>query len=641
MIKKKVVAVITESDSDILQLLKSNDINTVVFKPGEIQCQSFDDFYSVAILGGVSEKPVMLNPRERVLIEEQINKGKKVFAEYCASIGHIYYGQPVRTRFERLVFCPKDEAIDGVGPGDLMDDQCGMRIKPYPDFCSHNTPILQYVMEQAHSNVGNLEQVSSKIEDRALWFNSDNLLISSFRLANYNRARFAPKTKFKGVIKYILEWLTGDKIDMGVVEEYYKNGVYSSEVLLTGLIEESVDKAMNWFDKAGIVLNGGKDGVIEGLSTEVYPEGTQRLNTIIRTDCVGEVSMAYFMYGMLKENEDYRKISDRLASICFDYMQCKEPGDLYGMVRWTQEAWGVCYQDDVARAIIPQMLKCFYTGEKQYLKECSDALDFLVRTTGTDGTRPFRTDNIKLDKETMEKLKNEPADFPSAHYNGYYYAALLLGYKLTGKDSFRDVAVKGINTIMTVYPDTIREQSQTEEYCRLILPLSWLYWVTGEEKHREWLYRVTAGLQKFKHSSGAYLEWDEGYKASMRNKAGEGESSLLASNGDPVVDLLYSNNWLPVGFMQAYFVTGDMYFKNLWEENARFLVSAQIHSQDRMIDGAWARGFDVEFKEVFGSPADAGWGPWAVESGWTMGEITAGLMMGLIHSKLKNFYQRG
>ena len=43
------------------------------------------------------------------------------------------------------------------------------------------------------------------------------------------------------------------------------------------------------------------------------------------------------------------------------------------------------------------------------------------------------------------------------------------------------------------------------------------------------------------------------------------------------------------------------------------------------IDGAWARGYDVDIMEVFGLPNDVGWGPWAVESGWTVAEITAGL----------------
>ena len=91
--------------------------------------------------------------------------------------------------------------------------------------------------------------------------------------------------------------------------------------------------------------------------------------------------------------------------------------------------------------------------------------------------------------------------------------------------------------------------------------------------------------------------------------------------------------------MQAYFVTEDAYFYDLFCRHAPFLSTAQIHSQDPRIDGAWARGFDAEQMEVCGLPNDVGWGPWAVESGWTVAEICAGLLQGVLKDKLKEFYK--
>ena len=43
--------------------------------------------------------------------------------------------------------------------------------------------------------------------------------------------------------------------------------------------------------------------------------------------------------------------------------------------------------------------------------------------------------------------------------------------------------------------------------------------------------------------------------------------------------------------------------------------------------------------EVYGLPNDVGWGPWAIESGWTVAEIAAGLYSGLLKEQLKGFYQ--
>jgi hypothetical protein len=73
----------------------------------------------------------------------------------------------------------------------------------------------------------------------------------------------------------------------------------------------------------------------------------------------------------------------------------------------------------------------------------------------------------------------------------------------------------------------------------------------------------------------------------------------------------------------------------MWERTAGFMADAQLSSTDSRLDGAWARAYDLERMEVFGSPADMGWGPWAIEFGWTVAEIAAWLMAGLMTNRLK------
>ena len=180
--------------------------------------------------------------------------------------------------------------------------------------------------------------------------------------------------------------------------------------------------------------------------------------------------------------------------------------------------------------------------------------------------------------------------------------------------------------IMSLYPETRRQQSETEEMCRLILPLAVLYQATGEERHRAMLYRLTNDLQKRRHPSGGYCEWDTGYKAACA-RTPSGECSLLTENGYPVADLLYSVNWLPVGFAAAFRATGDRLFYDLWRDVAAFWLNAQIHSADPKTDGSWCRTFDLESKEAYGCPHGAGWGPLCSESGWTDAEILMGLML--------------
>lgn len=635
---RKTIGVVTAEESDMLDVLRQSKLRVRVFKPGTITKHALDSCFAVAIIGGTQEKPLVLHPAERVEVEAHIAKGAKVLSEYCESIGNLYCAPPASTRFERIVYCGEPGMIEGIDAGDMLDEQCNTRIAPYMEFgCSHKRPLFQYVNVPAHRRMEVADELPGREADRAIWFDEpETLLVCGFRLANFSKSRFAPLKKWRSLVQYMLEWLCEEPVSLDGLRESYHTGRSGS---FEAALAASVHAAMSWFEGSETLLSGGKRGVCEGMGTEIYPDGRQKKVGTIRSDCMGETAFAYAMYYLLTKDGKYLDISDHLLKGCFDWFVLRDDDSpLDGMMRWTDTGWGVCYQDDAARVIIPQLLKNLYLGKTEHLELCCKTLDFLLRTTGTDGTRVFRTDNVYMTPEGMEALVSRPGKLPSAHYNGFYMAALLLAYRVTGNEAYRAAGVKGMETIMAHYPSTTREQSQTQELCRLILPLSWLYWVTGDWRHKDWLYRVSRDLQQFRHPSGAYLEWDEGYSASMYGtKPGE-ESSLLTQNGDPVVDLLYSLNWLPHAFMQAYFVTRDDYFKQMWKQISQFLVSVQIHSDNKQIDGGWTRAFDVELMEVYGYPGDGGWGPWAIESGWTVAEIAAGFIAGMLDDQLMQRY---
>ena len=58
---------------------------------------------------------------------------------------------------------------------------------------------------------------------------------------------------------------------------------------------------------------------------------------------------------------------------------------------------------------------------------------------------------------------------------------------------------------------------------------------------------------------------------------------------------------------------------------AEFLVRSQ--AKGGQVDGAWMRSFDFKDWDYYGSATDTGWGPWSVESGWTMTWITTSLAL--------------
>lgn len=76
-------------------------------------------------------------------------------------------------------------------------------------------------------------------------------------------------------------------------------------------------------------------------------------------------------------------------------------------------------------------------------------------------------------------------------------------------------------------------------------------------------------------------------------------------------------------------------YANAENQLAQFLCRIQVRSEVRPeLDGAWFRAFDFRRWEHWASNADAGWGAWCVETGWTQGWIVAVLALRELNTSL-------
>ena len=613
------ILILSEKPSDLSDLILKNCKGSEFRAPDK----PFDgaDFDALCLLSGNREHPITYPSPVRACIERFRATGKPVFAEFVEAIGGSVDNGITETTHHRMVFDPTDFPVEGLPTGAVLDDHNNDCIT-YA-FRNHATkPILTM-----HGYICAHDQIEMSAEELekgvwALWWLSDTTLLCAFRLCNFRRARLAPRSYFEALITAILSFLAGEKVTPAFekpVCSYEKTTVTSAADTDTAVIN-----ALDWFQRANMLKNGGKDGAFEGYAHHIKGiDGSQIRREDIRTDCTAETGGAFLFDALLRGNKESGQIADKLFKFCFDWMQEKD-GPHKGMIRWSEVSWETCYQDDVARVILPLLFQQYINGEVPYFDEIKAGLVYMMDTTGEDGLRVSRTDWCRLDDNRREELKKPGVGTPCAHYNAFYLAMLALAYRAGADKRFLEVAEKGICSIMATYPNTQRETSETEENCRLLMPLSVLFEVTGKPEYKKWLETVLENLTLRKQKCGAYTEWDTGYRAKCaRNHTGE--CALLANNGDPVVDLLYSNNWLPLAFAHAYLATGEEKFHTLWCEIASFLLSCQIHSDDPLLDGAWTRAFDIKHWESHGVPHDVGWAPCCVETGWTMGEILMGL----------------
>ena len=437
------VAVITCGPSDLLALLQKSPALTVeVLHPNALTPHCLDGFQCACVLGGTREEPLVFPAECRSVVEDFSHSGRRVLYEYTLSFCQNYCASPDSTRFLRLV-CT-DAEFAGLEDGLLLDDQCNMRCTPY---YRNNLarPILMYkkgLSEHARQPLS--QQERTDCQQYGIWLETPAVAVCSFRLCNFLRARFSPVPAWSRLVRSLIGWLCGAP----VLEEVEFPPQYQ-----TGFARSAADCAasgIDWFSRSGILVDEGKRGVLEGLGTEIYPDGHQKTASSIRTDCCGEAALAYLMHFLAFGDARSLERAQNLEAFVYDKMQIRS-GRFQGMLRWTDIAWEVCYQDDMARAMLVTLFKALYGLGREYLPQCRMALEFLMNTTGPDGLRPARTDNLNMSEEDFAALSRQNGAFPCAHYNAFYLACLLLYGKLEvakqmGADAVIDTSCEDLRT---------------------------------------------------------------------------------------------------------------------------------------------------------------------------------------------------
>src|SRR5690606_13791976 len=189
-------------------------------------------------------------------------------------------------------------------------------------------------------------------------------------------------------------------------------------------------------------------------------------------------------------------------------------------------------------------------------------------------------------------------------------------------------AQKGLDIMMENYPDNFTwTNGLSQEKARMILPLAWLIRAKDSPKNRAYLNTVIKDIIELQDVSGAIREelgdLRKGrYPPPRTNEAyGTNEASLIAQNGDPVTDLIYTANYALLGLHEAKYATNDSVINDMKDKLSDFLLRIQVRSESPELHGGWMRSFDFNRYEHWGSNADTGWGAWCIETGWSQSWI--------------------
>jgi hypothetical protein len=394
--------------------------------------------------------------------------------------------------------------------------------------------------------------------------------------------------------------------------------------------------------KADWLLGDGKEGVLEGFSSSIFPDGSQPIRWTLRNDCIGEVSFPLALWSVADGRVDAARIASNLNDYIYIYSvlakgpraDVNNPG--YGLVGWSYPgSEGVYYGDDNARSILGTIGTAGLLKTDRWDERVLLCLLANLRTTGRLGFRGGRIDQKPLDKNGWRYYWNKDTVHYAPHYESYLWACNLWAYHKTGYKPFLDRAANAIRMTMAAYPDQWRwTNGIQQERARMLLALAWLVRVEDTPEHRDWLRKMASEMLRFQDASGAIREElgapGKGAYGPPRSNGeyGKSEATLMQQNGDPLADMLYTSNFAFLGLHEAAAATGEPLYLDASKKLAKFFCRIQVRSETHPeLDGWWYRAFEFKRWEYWASNADAGWGAWSTESGWTQSWIAGVLGM--------------
>ncbi|MBN2089716.1 hypothetical protein JW964_08880, partial [candidate division KSB1 bacterium] len=511
-----------------------------------------------------------------------------------------------------------------------------------------------------------------------------SILVATSTLSQFVRGRFAPTEAWTAIWRMILNWV---QPELGSLDLQWQPTVHPGYARPEPLPEQAhiqaIRRGIDWFFNAKMLLHpltcprydnesrrwqecsrspsdwpsgDGSLGVLEGFRSKIRLDGSQEIVYWRRNDCNAEVAGAMALAGHLFRNETYLQTARNILE--FLYTQSimtggdrQDPANpAFGLIGWHDvrhyhqdlNGYDVYYGDDNARGLLGTMLAAAILQTDQWDERILQCLLANLRTTGTLGFRDNRLEQQSLEENGWKYYFNKETISYAPHYQAYLWACYLWAFQHTRNPCFLERTKTAIRMTMEAYPDQWRwTNGLQQERARILLPLAWLVRVEDTPKHRQWLKEMAEALLAYQDTTGAIREilGEAGqgkYKAPESNAAyGTTEAPLIQRNGDPVCDLLYTTNFALLGLHEAAAATGDAYYVRAEQRLIDFLCRIQVKSTLRPeLDGAWFRAFDFNRWEYWASNADAGWGAWCVETGWTQGWITSVLALNELNQNL-------
>jgi len=650
------ISIVGNGDNDLYRLMLANGIDARLYG-------TIDDAVNSLSKGSGLVVTATAYPSQRTEITEQqytaiASHGTRLFIEYPSFLpGYTLGADNVEGTLERGVVtsgffgkCLPEMSILGING------------------CTY-IPVETKSMLIAFAKVAGFDTAQFGLADTEthpiLFFADKNRMVATTRLSQFKQGRFGPVDSWKTAWQGILRWLTRDNklsltiIDADPIPTMNDNACVDDDARLN-----AIRRGAEWLSNANLFIhpswemteigkyqpkNGdpnlffgpaitsdmlhgdGSRGVMEGHGSTILADGSQLYRYFIRADVQGETSMLLAAAAETTGDGSYTQKAERLLDYLFYTSGFR--GDTrnnpdscsYGMIGWANTHPGTFFNDDNARCILGAIGASSMMNNQRWNRFIVENVLANLRTASRQGYLGAAIEQRDLERNGTKYYSDRDFVHLHPHFESWMWACYLWLYDKTGYQPLLDKAREGIRVMMEGYPDNwLTQNGMQQQRARMILPLAWLVRIEDTPLHRKWLDDMVSALLDNQVACGAIRD-EIGSSEQDKNKLlvtsndayGKNEAPLIAVNGDPVADMLYTCNFSFFSLNEAAHATGNPRYHEAVKNLADFLVRIQVSSQAHHdIDGGWFRAFDYDRWDYWASNADNGWGAWCTLTGW-------------------------
>lgn len=405
------------------------------------------------------------------------------------------------------------------------------------------------------------------------------------------------------------------------------------------LYRETIKNNLVWFENSGLLPRGdGGDGVLEAVEAH-----TGRLRYWRRTDCNVQCALAFHLTGKLLRRPALSKRSRNLWEFLNrnQYQDTHPHSPTRGFWAWHQPPRNQDFQiwmDDNSWAALTSFWFHRLTGEDAFLRQGVATADAFLRLRHANGLHwaSFTAGEVHrcgLDHFRTGSIPKGDYYSASTHFASGIITAMAWAYAFTGRRAYWECATIACRRVLAHFPHYRRVYyfSRTQADVRLLLPLAVLHHIEPDDEWKHPLDDILTRLSAVTTSYGALQE-----RHPLRALPGNLDIPSATRDGEPICDLLYSMNFALFNLCFVDQLTGHEAARPLFQRLADYVCRIQMRSADPRLHGGWARSFDYQAGEYYGSNADHGWGPYIMESGWTNAIIIAALALHELNFPLSN-----